>query len=286
MDKISFYHDSVEAEYLRWQPMCESEDHNIIDCRIGVVDVLTAHFCIVDYFLEEKGDEHAVGGVGPKDFNSLVSTVTRQFRSFGGQDIWSDDYQKCASLVYGIVKNHPFHDCNKRSALLVMLYYMYQLGRTPDVKQKKLERLMLDIASDKLPKYRKKLKVKFKKDWQVNVIAQFLRKFTRKTNYEFYQITFNELNGILKNFGYTLESPRKNNIDICKNEKGIKKRIGQIGFPGWTRKVYKKDIKMVRKMTNLVPENEIDSEVFFKGALPMKVLVNDYSGVLKKLATR
>lgn len=286
MENITFYHSDVEKEYKRWLSQGVEEDRKIYECKIGVVDVVNAHFCVVDYFFEEKGDEHAVGGVGPKNWNGLVSTVTRQYRSFSGKDLWDTDFQKCASLVYGIIKNHPFHDCNKRTATLCMLYYMYQIGRTPSVKQKKIEKLMLDIASDKLTKYRKELRVQFKRDWQVNVVAQFLKKYTREIDRRFYQITFNDLSIVLGNFGYCLESPRKNCIDICKIEGSGTKRIGQIGFPGWTRKVAHKDMKIVRKITGLIPENEIDSEVFYKGALPMKLLVNDYSGVLGKLANR
>jgi death-on-curing protein len=139
----------VKKEFERWSKYFERDDaYETID-TIGLVDVLRAHFLIADYFY---GEGYGIAGVGPRDANLLHSSVYRQFVSFGGKDKWTTSFEKCATLLYGLVKDHPFHDANKRTGLLTMLFFLNKMGRYPVVKQKELENFVVDIAEDRLKK--------------------------------------------------------------------------------------------------------------------------------------
>jgi hypothetical protein len=82
---------------------------------LGMHDVLKAHFLIADFFFAEG---EGIGGVGPRDLDLLHSALYRQHVTLGGTAKWDTKFDVCATLLYGLIKDHPFHDANKRTAFL------------------------------------------------------------------------------------------------------------------------------------------------------------------------
>src|SRR5690349_4043586 len=121
---MEFLHESVHGEYVRWTKLVGNNDPYESQRTIGLQDVIRAHFLIIDFFLEK---DYGVGGVGPRSLDLLHSAIYRQFISYGGREKWPGDLDKCATLLFGLVKDHPFHDANKRTALLVALYQLSKL---------------------------------------------------------------------------------------------------------------------------------------------------------------
>lgn len=296
MPNTVFYHKEARESYRRWIDNVLAEDLCVVGCRLMPSDILRAHYTIVDYFLEKGVDESAVGGYGPRSLDLLISATTRQNTCFAGKNKWKTENQRLATLLIGLIKNHPFHDCNKRTALLSCIYYLYLAKRTPRVDQDKFEELMVDIAKNNLGHYAKKYNVKKGEDIEVRTIEKVLQKYTRKLDYEFRQLTFNQLNNIINNYGFGLENPKNNSIDIIqygerkrfwqKEHQITKTRVGHIGFHGWTRKVSRNDLKKAREATGLTDRRGYDSKVFYEGVDPLKILVNDYSEPLERLAYR
>ncbi len=65
------------------------------------------------------------GGIdGVRDNGLLESAINSPFQSFGGEYIYSTLPEKAARLGYGIIKNHPFVDGNKRIGLLTMILFL------------------------------------------------------------------------------------------------------------------------------------------------------------------
>lgn len=287
---------TLQEDYQRWVAKI-GEDMFAGYATIGVFDILRAHYLIVDYFIKEG---YGIGGMGPRDMTLLCSTAGRQIPSFQGANKWHEDLEICATLFWGLIKNHVFHDGNKRTALLTLLLHLWRIGRTPadNVKQKDLETLALRVAMNSLGEYKEFAQFTKREDPEVRFISSFLRKNTRKVDKKEYLITYNELSTILQNFGYELDNPSKQHIDVLKV--GIEKvltlrgfvtrkttrRVGVIAFPGWTRQVPKSEINKVRNMTKLTVENGHDSEVFFHGASPLGALIDQYKGPLERLANK
>lgn len=296
MPNTDFVNKDLKDDYTRWLSIVSPDDEQLSRCKIKAIDVLRAHYSIVDFFLEKDFQDQAIGGIGPRDKGLLISAVARQETSFGGRSKWKDDFEKCATLTYGIVKNHSFHDCNKRTALLVCLLYIETLlNRTPSEDQKCFEKLMEAIAENSVLEYcRKGKKDHSYEDSSVYAIAEFIRKKTRQHDRRFYEVTYFELNNILQRFGFHLENPQKNYIDIVRYEERkkylvfgrekIARRVGTVGFPGWTRKIYQQNLRRVREICKLTPRYGYDSAVFFHGVDPLKSLVHDYEGALRRLA--
>ena len=266
--------------------------------ELGVVclyDVLRAHFLVADYF---SGLGAGMGGIGPRDPNLLHSAVYRQFVAFGGKEKWTTWNQKCATLFYGIVCDHPFHDANKRTGLLVLLLGLQNECRVPTVKQIELENFAVDVADSKLEKYSqfKKLR-KRSDDPEVEFIADFIRRKSRKIDTHSHSLTYRELDGRLRKFGYELANASGNYIDVVRKQErrklfgfgqreSVNVKVAQIGFPGWKSQVKQSAIATVRRETKLTPEHGFDSESFYGNTDPIPALIQQYSAPLKRLANR
>ncbi len=57
------------------------------------------------------------GSVGVRDMGLLQSALARPRATFEGQDLYPGLWNKAAALMESLIKNHPFVDGNKRSAL-------------------------------------------------------------------------------------------------------------------------------------------------------------------------
>ncbi len=292
MDRIL---EPLRQEYDRWARRLGNGDDFPSPFAVTTDDVLRAHFLLCDYFVRE-GEDIAIAG--PRNETLLGSAISRQSVGFNGQLKWNTPHQVTATLFYGLVKNHPFHDGNKRTALLVALYQITKNGRVPDAQQKDFETLVVRTAANELNAYSAfaKFEKKFSNeaDARVHFVADFFRRKTRKSDSRFYAVTYDELRGILEKFGYELVNPSGNFIDLARVEfvktgwlsrktKKVYKKILQIGYPGGNREVGKGAISSIRRATGLTADNGVDSRVFFKDADPLSVLIARYHGPLSRL---
>lgn len=293
---MDFLHQDIEREYQRWVALVGADDPYATRNTIGLHQVLRAHFLIVDFFVEQ---DYGVGGIGPKSVDLLHSSIYRQFVSFGGKDKWPGMYEKCATLLFGLVKDHPFHDANKRTAFLVTLFQLDRLNRTPRVSQREFEDFIVEVADNRLAKYtRFRDLAKEEEDAEVLFIAEFLKRNTREKDKRVYTVTYHELNQILKRYGFEMVNENKNFIDVVRVEHKPKYlgvvgptvrkeyRLAQIGFPGWKKQVGKGALRTAREATGLTAERGYDSQTFFQGADPLHTLIDMYSEPLRRLADR
>jgi death-on-curing protein len=282
------------SEYVKWDQAIGNSVEINSRYMVSVSDVLRAHYLLCDYFIR-AGEQIALAG--PRNKDLLASAVARQVVSWEGKYKWTEWNFLIATTFYGLVKNHPFHDGNKRTALLIALYQIFKAGRVPDTDQAEFETLVVRTAANELDEYKGYAQVDrhyAEVDARVVWLAGFFRRKTRKEDSRFYSVTFNQLQSILKFFGFDLANPSDNYIDIVRVEtqsygfmkrktRSVTTKLGQIGFPGWTSEVGQGAIKTVRKVTGLTPQNGYDSQVFYKGADPLSTLIDRYSGPLKRL---
>ena len=286
----------IETEYSRWAAEIGEEQYSSEHC-LGIHEVLRAHFLIMEFFREFDG---GVGGIGPRDLNLLHSCLYRQHASFGGVSFLDSKYAICSTLFFGLISDHPFHDANKRTALLSLLHHLRKIGCVPKISQKQLEDFAVLVADRKLNKYARYNELRRIKEPnpEMKFIAYYLKKNTRKIDKRNYIVTYRQLQNILKEFGFSLENPSKNYIDIVRikqrrkifNVAGPKEqvnvKVGQVGFPSWTAQVNQGAITTIRKVTKLTPEKGVDSATFFKKEDPINCLIAEYQEPLIALANR
>ena len=87
------------------------------------------------------------GSEGIRDENLLESAIETPFQSFGGEELYPSIQAKAARLCYGLVKNHPMIDGNKRIGTHVMLVFLMMNGYELKYTQKELSDIILEVAS-------------------------------------------------------------------------------------------------------------------------------------------
>lgn len=291
---MDLFSKELQEDYERWEQQI-GDDVYLSHRTIGILDVLRAHYLIIDYFSYEHAE--GVGGVGPKNLNLLHSTLSRQFSGYDTKVKWNSDLEICASLFWGLIKNHAFHDVNKRTAVLSLFFHLVKIKRYPDKPHKVYEQLAICIAANTLDDYPAYVKFKGKDDAEVLFLADFLSHNTRRMEKIEYRITYRQLDTILRKYNFMLSNPDKNQIDIMKTYEepiGIlkrrtvtkEKRITSIGFPGWTRQVNVNTVKNLRRNLGLTAEDGYDSETFYHEADSLPFLITEFQGLLKRLADR
>lgn len=64
------------------------------------------------------------GSGGIRDEGMLDSALSNPFQSFGNEELYPSIQAKAAQLCFGIVKNHPMIDGNKRLGAHIMLVFL------------------------------------------------------------------------------------------------------------------------------------------------------------------
>lgn len=274
-----FRNPQVQEEYERWKSKLPQYGY---DDGLSYQDVLEVHFVLADMFY---GRAAGLGGIGPRSLDLLVSAVSRQHVGYGGQVKWSRIEELAATLLYGIVLNHPFHDANKRTAFLSTLLLLKKNRMTISVSETKFEDFTVSVA-DRSYHTMQEYKDEYadQEDADVKYISKYIRLYTRQSDKKDYIVTYRELNAILRRFGFELRDPHDNTIDVVQVE--TSNRVCNIGFHGMTKQVSKRVIKYVRDETGLAFLNGCDSGAFFKGEEPLNNLLAKYYEPLERLAFR
>lgn len=90
------------------------------------------------------------GTEGVRDIGRLESAVATQTQEVFGKELYETVYEKSAALIRGIVGDHPFHDGNKRTAMLVGLTFLEINERQFMASAGELEDFAVQIAVDHL----------------------------------------------------------------------------------------------------------------------------------------
>lgn len=278
-----FRFPEVSAEYERWTRILN--DNETPADGLSTQDVLRVHFLIVDMFY---GKNAGLGGIGPKDIGLLESAVSRQHSGYGQYIKWERAEDKAATLMYGLIMNHAFHDANKRTAFLSTLYLLRRSGLVIQVSEKQFEDFTVIIADNSFRKREKFLRsFSDQEDAEIKYVSHMLKTMTRQFDKKDCVITYRELDRILHRFDFGLFYPSNNYIDVCRiNGEEPGERICRIGFPSWSKQVLRQNLKHLRTETGLDALNGVDSHAFFRDAEPVSSLMAKYYEPLVRLADR
>ena len=87
------------------------------------------------------------GGNEIRDEGLLDSALAAPFQTFGNQSLLRTIQQKAARLGYGLIKNHPFIDGNKRIGAHVMLVLLAMNNIELEYTQEELYTIILQVAA-------------------------------------------------------------------------------------------------------------------------------------------
>ena len=109
--------------------------------RLSKSQILLIH----DQLITETG-----GSSGLLDEGLLDSALNAPFQTFGEEDVYPSLQQKAARLCFGLVKNHPFVDGNKRSGAHAMLVFLALNGVELQHSQTELSDVILRLAAGEI----------------------------------------------------------------------------------------------------------------------------------------
>jgi len=136
-------------------------------------DVIRIHFGLVaDY----ASTPDPIDPPGPRDEGLVASACQRPFVSLGTSEKYPTLHAKLAALFHSLVKNHAFHNGNKRTGLVTLIIGLFDNDYvfTSQVDDELLYRLVVSVADGSFGVAEGRISV----DAQVEGIAVWLRKRT------------------------------------------------------------------------------------------------------------
>lgn len=90
------------------------------------------------------------GSDGVRDEGLLDSAVNTPFQTFSGQDLYPTVLEKAVRLGFGLIRNHPFIDGNKRIGTHAMLVFLKLNSITLSYEDDELISTILSVASGEM----------------------------------------------------------------------------------------------------------------------------------------
>lgn len=96
---------------------------------------------------------HLFGGSGGvRDLGLLQSAMGNVEATFGGQLLHESLVEMAAAYLYGICRNHPFVDGNKRTAVATALTFLDMNGIEMDASEQEFYDLVIGVAEGRVSK--------------------------------------------------------------------------------------------------------------------------------------
>ena len=87
---------------------------------------------------------------GIRDEGLLESALAAPFQTFGGEPVYPSLQAKAAQLGFGLIRNHPFVDGNKRIGAHTMLVFLAVNGIELRYEQQELIDIVLSVAAGQI----------------------------------------------------------------------------------------------------------------------------------------
>jgi hypothetical protein len=184
-----------------------------------------------------------------------------------------------AAILHSLIHNHPFHNGNKRTALVAMLVFLDKNHWSLRVaSDDELFDFLLSVGGHTI--------VRFEPgeppspDREVVAIANWLHRRSRPTGATTRAFKFHDLRSLLLKFGCQLEQARKGNrINIRRGSLST-----QVWYGGEGRDVRPGTVPKIRRELQLDEEHGYDSEMFYNAEDRLPGFIMQYRQVLARLA--
>lgn len=281
----------------------------------GKVNVLTKESLINLHELLSKNTHllekmDPVEPKGVKNINLLESAINRQLTGYGDYYKYSDCFSNCATLLYGVIKNHSFHNGNKRVGLLGLIKHLYINGYVldPKMSSKELYEFLIAIADSSLqnfglknkkryPFIRSKKEKKNNPDWDVDTQVRFMAFWIKKNakpkkNTFKGEVKLSHLKKMLDNKQIILEQSGSN-VEVY-----IEEENKFLGIPLGTKKTNRKQysignnrtsiekttLNKLRKDFKLTKADGVDDTFFYSEDCFLDFEIKTFKGLIYRLS--
>lgn len=211
---------------------------------------------------------------GPREEGHLLSSAaTRPKTSLGTRAKYPTIEMAAGALLHALVKGHPFHNGNKRTAVVALLVFLDLNGYILTATEDDVYNYVLELAgraSDGQPLIA---------DQETIKAAEWILRYSRKLDKSQRTMKWRDLQGILREYGCTFEHRTGNALAIRRGS-----LICHTGARNDGAEMDQKSVAYIRKCLELDETHGIDSLTFFRkeGAVPE--FINTYRQLLRRLA--
>ncbi len=271
-----------KAPALQWSPPGTVRELT----HLTADELLMVHECLTEDFVATSDP---ISPPGVKSRALLESAAGRPSTGYGEALKYPTAESAAAALLHSVVHNHPFHNGNKRTALVSTLVFMDRHGLIVDTDEDELFRFMIKVAAhDLLPPG---LVYDERSDREVAAIAAWLFRRSHPIRREDRAVTWRQLSKILKAQGCTIvagtgewqiirREVRSGRV-LFKTRRVLEYRFRNTGDG---REVPKAILRRMRRELELDADHLIDAEVFYGDAKGPDFFIFEYSQLLKRLA--
>jgi len=251
-------------------------------------ELVQVHLALTEDFADT---DDPISPNGVKSQALLESAAGRPKTGFGEAVKYPTVESAAAALLHSIVQNHPFHNGNKRTALVSTMVFLDRHNLVIEASQDELFRFMIRVAAHTLlePGYRYDQVA----DREVAAICSWIIKKTRPIRREERAVTWRELQRKLRQYDCVVTQDRGEKVLITREVQGRRRLLG--GYrtdvleshyinTGDGREVPRNVIKRIRQDLQLDADHGIDAQVFYGGQKDPDFFVIEYSQLLKRLA--
>ncbi len=271
---------------------------------LSIQQVRDIHLALVEMFRQQPDP---IEPHGERPGGLLESAVARQLIGAQNHLIYADPISNAATLVYGLCTNHPFHNGNKRTALVSLLVHLDANGYIfrEGIDHRLVYEFIVALADHGLHRlsYRHMPPIPpgvNPEDYaaQMAMCTAWLKENSRSIRLGDRPLRMRDLRRILASFQFELADPQQNYADIYTTEKVVqhiwlgigrrvvpmRKKVFQIACAGMNATVPVSTVKEVRRRCKLRDIDGVDSETFYRQLDPLDHFLNVYRNILKKLS--
>ncbi|MET7487183.1 type II toxin-antitoxin system death-on-curing family toxin [Streptomyces sp. NPDC005538] len=271
-----------EPEFI-WQTVGREREPELLSSA----DIRRIHDALVEDFRVSKDP---IDPPGVRDNNLLESAAFRPGTSLGGERKYSTVELAGAALLHSIIHNHPFHNGNKRTALVSVLAFLDRNNVLLTCTESDLFKLVLKVAQHRLAP----IGWSSVADREVQEIARWVLKNSRQIQHGDRLLKWRELRRILSRFDCRISSPMPGNrikVQRTVQAKGLfglsKMRTygATVGYRSDGHEVDATLLKHLRKELQLDDEHGVDSAYFYgSDHREPDEFITQYRTLLKRLA--
>lgn len=274
-------HEALNHQKLVWEPVGHECDLKLLT----VDDVRSIHEALVRDFATAP---EPIVPAGVRSENLLASAVMRPSTGIGETRKYPTVEMAAAALFHAMVHDHPFHNGNKRTALVSMLVFLDENGMLLTCDEDDLFRIVLQVAQHAIVSApRSELA-----DSEVLALASWINGHSRWIEKGDRAITWRRFQQILSRYNCTFERAG----DVVTVRRRVVRRVkylsvfsidreyrAQVHFGGSGREIAKSAVNHVRKELQLDDEHGVDSQAFYEDA---EVSTSDFIARYRKTLNR
>lgn len=252
-------------------------------------EVLDIHYALVRDYRKHK---NPIDTPGVRSEHLLASAIFRQHTSLLEIDKYPTVEMCGAALLHSLVLNHPFHNGNKRTALVSLLVYLDVNGFVLTCNDDQLFKFVIKLAQHRLTINRWDLQ----DDREVQNITKWIRKYSRLFELGDHNLPFRRLRKILTEYKCECQITGRSSSKINIKRMYVKPSIielktgkllkTRIKFDGEGEEIELETIKKIRQDLRLDEKNGVDSIAFYgKAPVIFDRFITKYRKILDRLAS-